>query len=88
MAKEEIIKALEAGDTALGLELGSTNIKAVLVDGEAKVIAEGNYGWENQLVEGIWTYSLDEVWKGIQSCYGQLSAEVEKQYGVKLTTGL
>ena len=53
MAKEEIIKALEAGDTALGLELGSTNIKAVLVDGEANTIAEGSFGWENQLEDGI-----------------------------------
>ena len=85
MAKEEIIKALEAGDTALGLELGSTNIKAVLVDGEANTIAEGSFGWENQLEDGIWTYSLEAVWKGIQTCYAELAADVEKQYGVKLT---
>ena len=85
MAKEEIVKALNSGDTALGLELGSTNIKAVLVDGRANTIAEGSYGWENQLENGIWTYSLDEVWKGIQSCYAALAAEVQAQYGVKLT---
>ena len=85
MASEEIKRALAAGETSLGLELGSTNIKAVLVDREAKVLAEGSFGWENQLVDGIWTYSLDEVWKGIQSCYSSLAAEVEKQYGVKLT---
>ena len=85
MTKEEIIKALADGDTALGLELGSTNIKAVLVDSEAKVIAEGSYGWENQLVEGIWTYSLDEVWRGIRGCYADLAAQVQEKYGVKLT---
>ena len=85
MAKEDIVKALNAGDTALGLELGSTNIKAVLVDSEARVIAEGSYGWENQLVDGIWTYALAEVWKGIQSCYAELSADVQTKYGVKLT---
>ena len=57
------------GKTALGIEFGSTRIKAVLIDEENKVIAQGNHDWENRLENGIWTYSLEDIWTGLQDCY-------------------
>ena len=67
---------IQAGKTALGIEFGSTRIKAVLSDDENKVIAIGNYDWENQLVDNIWTYSLDAIWAGLQGCYSDLRNKV------------
>ena len=84
MNEEEIRASIEAGDTALGLELGSTNIKAVLVTKDFRTVASGSHGWENTLKDGIWTYSLDEVWEGIQRCYQNLAAEVQTRYGIEL----
>lgn len=78
--------AIETGRTALGIELGSTRIKAVLVDENHKVLASGNHDWENQLVDNIWTYSLDAVWSGLQDCYQDLAAQVKKEYGTGLKT--
>lgn len=74
------------GKTALGIELGSTRIKAVLVGADNEPIASGSHDWENQYVDGIWTYALEAVWTGIQSCYKELAADVESKYGVRLTT--
>ena len=68
----------------LGLELGSTRIKAVLIDGKYQPVAKGAYDWENSLVNGIWTYSLDEVVKGVQGCYAALKSDVKEKYGVTL----
>ena len=62
-------KTIESGKAVLGIELGSTRIKAVLVDQMGTVIETGGFDWENSLVNGIWTYSLEEVWTGIQACY-------------------
>ena len=59
-------EAIEAGRTALGLELGSTNIKMVLVNEACETLASTSYGWENQLENGIWTYDLAKVWLGIE----------------------
>ncbi len=73
------------GKTVLGIEFGSTRIKAVLTDMDHNPIASGSHGWENQLVDGIWTYSLEEIWNGLQDCYADLAKDVEKQYGEKLT---
>lgn len=73
-----------AGKTSLGIEFGSTRIKAVLIGEKHEPIASGSYDWENQLVDNIWTYSLEEIWKGLQACYADLALDVEKQYGVKL----
>ncbi|MCH5210517.1 MAG: FGGY-family carbohydrate kinase [Oscillospiraceae bacterium] len=83
---ENTKKAIENGKTALGIEFGSTRIKAVLVDEDNNPIASGSHDWENRLENGIWTYSLDDIWSGLQSCYADLAKDVEKQYGVKLTT--
>ena len=75
---------IEEGRAVLGIELGSTRIKAVLIDGEGKILAKGGFDWENHLVDGIWTYSLPEVWQGLQSCYRDLTKWVQKEYGVTL----
>jgi len=68
--------------TALGIEFGSTRIKGVLIDYEGNVLATGTYDWENSFIDGIWTYSLDEVEKGLQGCYASLRQNVEEKYGV------
>ena len=68
----------------LGIELGSTRIKAVLIDGDARVIAQGSYQWENTLVDGLWSYSLDDVEVGVQTSYARLAAEYERTCGEKL----
>ena len=78
--------AILSGKTALGIEFGSTRIKAVLVDEDNSVIAIGTHDWENQLVDNIWTYSLDAIWKGLQDCYADMAQNVEKEYGVAIET--
>lgn len=78
-------QAITAGETSLGIELGSTRIKAVLINRQFETIASGSYEWENQLVDGYWTYNLTDITKGLQEAYRELSQEVEQQYGVKLT---
>ena len=65
--------------TALGLEFGSTRIKAVLIDEKHRPIASGSHEWENQLVDGIWTYDLDDAWKGLQDCYANLAKDVQEK---------
>lgn len=81
----ETSKAISNGEITLGLELGSTNIKAVLMTDDFNTIASGSYNWENQLVDGIWTYSMDEVWHGIQTSYTQLAADVQSKYHQAIT---
>ena len=70
--------------TALGIELGSTRIKAVLIDENHIPVASGDYEWENQLVNGIWTYSLDMVHSGIQTCFARLKTDVKGKLGCEL----
>ena len=79
-AKESIVN----GKAALGIEFGSTRIKAVLVDENCKALAVGSYQWENQLVDGVWTYSLEAIHTGLQACYKALAEKVQGQYGVPL----
>ncbi len=83
---EAVKKAIRTGKTALGIEFGSTRIKAVLVDESHEPIAMGTYDWENRLENDIWTYSLEDIWKGLQGCYKSLTDDVEAKYGEKLTT--
>ena len=82
----DVKDAIRLGKTALGLELGSTRIKAVLIDETHAPIAAGTSSWENRLENGYWTYHIDEVWSGVQNAYADLCADVEKQYGEKLET--
>lgn len=75
---------IEAGKAILGIELGSTRIKAVLIDQDNKPIAQGSHTWENQLVNGLWTYSIDAIWSGLQDCYADLRANVNKLYSTEI----
>ncbi|MFC8680142.1 xylulokinase [Microbacterium ureisolvens] len=77
-------EALRAGRTALGIELGSTRIKACLVDADdpATVLAVGSHAWENRYEDGLWTYALDDVWSGLQAAYADLVADARERYGV------
>lgn len=87
--KQEVImgakECIANGKSVLGIEFGSTRIKAVLVDENNKPIASGAHDWENRLENGIWTYSLDDIWTGLQDCYKKLTEDVQAQYGEKLT---
>ncbi|MCW5951744.1 MAG: FGGY-family carbohydrate kinase [Propionibacteriaceae bacterium] len=78
--------AIEAGRTALGVELGSTRIKAVLIGPDHTPLATGSHDWENQFVNRIWTYSLEAVWEGMQACFASLAADVKARHGVTLST--
>ena len=80
--KEQIKEAISAGRAVLGIEFGSTRIKAVLIDEDKSPVASGSYDWENQYVDHIWTYSMEEIHKGLQGCYSALVKDVEEQYGV------
>ncbi len=70
------------GKTALGIEFGSTRIKGVLTDYDGNVLASGIHDWENKLVNGVWTYSLEDVEKGLKDCYSNLRKDIEKKFGV------
>ncbi len=83
MGTKELI---DEGKTALGIEFGSTRIKAVLVDDKGNPIAQGGFGWENQYVDGIWTYSLEMIWKGLQDAYADLLKDVQEKYGTVIKT--
>ena len=73
-------QTIEAGKAILGIEFGSTRIKAILIDEDNKPIAQGSHEWENQLEDGLWTYSIDAIWQGLQDCYADLRKDVKKQY--------
>ena len=77
---------MELKDTVLGIELGSTRIKAVLVDRDYKPVASGSFEWENRLVNGIWTYSMDDIQNGIKACYADLKKDVKEKFGLTLST--
>jgi len=81
-----IQNTINSGKTVLGIEFGSTRIKAVLIDERHMPIASGSFEWENRYENGIWTYHLDEVWKGLQESFRQLSQEVLEKYDTPLKT--
>lgn len=85
MGQKDVDNRLNQETTSLGIEFGSTRIKAVLIDDQFAPIASGSYDWENRLENGYWTYDLKEVWNGLQKAYKQLTEQVEDQYGVSLT---
>ena len=76
---------IRAGKTSLGIEFGSTRIKAVLIDDTYATIAAGDYGWASHLEDGLWSYSQEEIWTGLQTAYAALAEDVENAYGEKLT---
>lgn len=75
---ESIQETIQSGKTVLGLEFGSTRIKACLIDKYATPLASGSFAWENQLDQGIWSYSLKQIVEGLQACYASLSADIRK----------
>lgn len=83
--KEKIVEEIQNGKTSLGIEFGSTRIKAVLIGNDFSPLASGNFEWETSLEDGVWTYSLEEIWKGLQYSYQKLFADVKEKYGVTLS---
>lgn len=75
---------IRAGKTSLGIEFGSTRIKAVLIDDTYHTIAAGDYGWASHLENGLWSYTQEEIWKGLQTAYAAMAQNVEAAYGEKL----
>ncbi|HIZ21809.1 MAG TPA: FGGY-family carbohydrate kinase [Candidatus Blautia faecigallinarum] len=86
MGVSETKAAILNNKTALGIEFGSTRIKAVLVDDKNVPIASGSYDWENKYVNGVWTYDLEDIWKGLQGSYQDMAKDVKEKYDVELTS--
>lgn len=80
----DVKNLLEEGKGILGIEFGSTRIKAVLIDEKGTPLASGSHEWENRLTDGIWTYTLDDIWSGLADCYADLAFDVKKKYDVVL----
>ena len=80
----DVKNLLEEGKGILGIEFGSTRIKAVLIDEKGTPLASGSHEWENRLTDGIWTYTLDDIWNGLADCYADLASDVKKKYDVVL----
>lgn len=83
--KMNIKNLIEEGKTYLGIEFGSTRIKAVMIDEKGTPLATGSHEWENRLENGIWTYSMDDIHGGLQDCYRDLSEDVKRQYDAEIT---
>lgn len=86
MNHDDTLRAIESGKTALGVEFGSTRIKAVLIGADHAPIASGSHEWENRYENGVWTYTLEDIWTGLQESYRKLGAEVFEKYGTRLRT--
>src|ERR1700747_2362037 len=86
MNRNETQEAIDSAKTVLGIEFGSTRIKAVLIGEDHTPIASGSYDWENRYENGIWTYSLEDVWTGLQESYRKLSKEVFENCNTALQT--
>ena len=84
-SKDAVAEKIRDGRTSLGIEFGSTRIKAVLIDDERNTIETGDYGWQSHMVDGLWTYDIDKIWRGLQSVYADVADRVEADYGLKLT---
>lgn len=84
MNTENVKREIAEGNVSLGIELGSTRIKAVLISSDNQPAASGAYEWKSSYINNIWTYSIEDVWKGIASCYADMKADVQKKYGVTI----
>ncbi len=80
----DITNDIVRGKTAIGIELGSTRIKTVLIGSDNTPITSGSYDWENSYINGIWTYSLEDIWKGVQGSYRKMADSVKSQFGIEL----
>ena len=84
LGDSQVKEAIISGKTALGIEFGSTRIKAVLVGSDNRPIASGSHDWENRLENNIWTYSLEDIWSGLQACYQKMIEDVKVKYDLSL----
>ena len=82
---EKTAAYIAAGQAVLGMELGSTRIKAVLIGADGAPVAQGSHSWENRLEDGVWTYHLEDVWAGIRDAYADLAEDVKRRYGTEIT---
>ena len=82
---QEAKRIIEAGNGILGIEFGSTRIKAVVSDAKGNVLAQGGHGWENRYENGVWTYTEQDIRGGLQACYADLRANVKAEYGIEIT---
>ncbi|WP_041639428.1 FGGY-family carbohydrate kinase [[Mannheimia] succiniciproducens] len=76
---------IASGGASVGIEFGSTRIKAVLISTDGTILASGGFTWENHFIDGIWTYPQSEIWQGLQQAYRDLANQVQEQYGITLT---
>ena len=86
MSHEQTKEAIAKGATSLGIEFGSTRIKAVLINERFDTIASGSYEWENLLKDGYWTYNQEDIITGMQTAYREMKQDVEQKYGITLQT--
>ncbi len=86
MSPSDVRQAIASGQTALGIELGSTRIKAVLIGPDHAPIASGSHAWENRYENGVWTYPIEEVWTGVQESFRALADDVRAKYQLPLKT--
>lgn len=84
MNKQTIAAYIESGKAVLGIEFGSTRIKAVMIGKDHAPIASGDHTWENRLENGVWTYHLSDIWEGVQDAYANLVKDIQEKYGVQL----
>src|SRR5690554_1842954 len=83
---DDVVAAIAEGRTSLGIELGSTRIKACLIGPDHEVLATGSHDWENQFIDRLWTYSDDEIWAGLSGAVAELMASVKEVYGTELVS--
>ncbi|MBZ5986609.1 xylulokinase [Leuconostoc gelidum] len=86
MTHEETMQAIKAGNIALGVEFGSTTVKAVLTTEDFKTIASGSYEWDNNFQDGLWTYAVADIWLGLQTAYANLQKQIHDNYSVAITS--
>lgn len=86
MNRDNVVQAIKDGKTYLGMELGSTRIKAMLIGEDHLPIASGSHLWENRFEQNMWTYQLEDAWMGLQKSYGELAKQVQEEYGVTITS--
>lgn len=86
LERKTIQQVIEEGKAVLGIELGSTRIKAVLIDEDGRPIASGSHDWENRYEDGVWTYHLEDIWEGLRDSYKKLKENVKEQYQVSIHT--
>ncbi len=74
----DLNRNLKSEDISIGIELGSTRIKTVAIDQDLNTVATGNFEWENQFIDGYWTYSINDIWVGLQKSYSAMTVEIKE----------